>query len=231
MSLILDALRKSEDERRRGQAPDLFAPMPLPATRMRSPRIWPWALAGLSILGMAGLWVWRWPSVSTAKAIDTTEQLPSIAPAAPRASHIGIDRPTPPATTPSPPPTTHVELSTALAPPVVVAAAPIDPPTIATALAVSSSRPAEAAAENVSGSSSESLPSIATLSSTERTALPPLKLSMHVWDGEPGKRFAIIDGQRVTEGSSLSGMVVVAQISREGVVLDISGRHVLLPRP
>jgi general secretion pathway protein B len=72
--------------------------------------------------------------------------------------------------------------------------------------------------------------SIATLSSSERTALPPLKLSMHVWAEEPGKRFAILDGERVIEGSMLSG-AVVAQIRRDGLVLDIGGRRLWLPRP
>jgi hypothetical protein len=33
MSLILDALRKSEAERRRGKAPSLYAAMPVPGTR------------------------------------------------------------------------------------------------------------------------------------------------------------------------------------------------------
>ena len=79
-------------------------------------------------------------------------------------------------------------------------------------------------------SDSESLPSIAVLSASERASLPPLKLSMHVWNSEPGKRFAIIDGQRVTEGSTV-GACIIEQIRRDGVVLNISGRRVLLPRP
>ena len=42
MSLILDALRKSEAERRRGQSPDLFAATPgAPAPGRERPRVWP----------------------------------------------------------------------------------------------------------------------------------------------------------------------------------------------
>ena len=29
------------------------------------------------------------------------------------------------------------------------------------------------------------------------TALPPVKLSMHMWDADAGKRFVILDGQRI----------------------------------
>jgi general secretion pathway protein B len=73
-------------------------------------------------------------------------------------------------------------------------------------------------------------PPIAVLAASERAALPPLKLSMHVWNSDPGKRFAIIDGQRVTEGGS-AGAGVIEEIRRDGVVLNINGRRVLLPRP
>lgn len=64
----------------------------------------------------------------------------------------------------------------------------------------------------------------------ERSELPPYKLSMHVWASEPGKRFAIIDGKRVTEGSMATGSVV-EEIRRDGVVLNLRGRRYLLPRP
>lgn len=57
-----------------------------------------------------------------------------------------------------------------------------------------------------------------------------MKLSMHVWNSEAGKRFAIIDGQRIAEGSLL-GSSVVEEIRRDGVVLNINGRRVLLSRP
>jgi general secretion pathway protein B len=63
-----------------------------------------------------------------------------------------------------------------------------------------------------------------------RSSLPALKLSMHVFNNEPARRFAIIDGQRVTEGAQL-GSATVVEIRRDGVVLDVGGRRVLIPRP
>src|SRR5690606_6812904 len=60
MSLILDALRKAESERQRGQAPDLFAAAPpQPAGAPRPWRAWGgYALAGLLAVALAFL-VWR----------------------------------------------------------------------------------------------------------------------------------------------------------------------------
>ena len=58
MSLILDALRKSEAERRRGQAPDVFAATPgMPPMRAPAPRVWPLLLLGAMLLGSAWL-IW-----------------------------------------------------------------------------------------------------------------------------------------------------------------------------
>ena len=71
---------------------------------------------------------------------------------------------------------------------------------------------------------------MAVLDAATRGALPPLKLSMHVYADEPARRFAIIDGQRVAEGARLGGGVV-AQIRRDGVVIEVDGRRVLLPKP
>ena len=53
---------------------------------------------------------------------------------------------------------------------------------------------------------------------------------MHVYADEPARRFAIVDGQRVGEGALL-GSGRVAQIRRDGVVIEVNGRRVLLPKP
>ena len=71
---------------------------------------------------------------------------------------------------------------------------------------------------------------LAALPSGQRKALPPLRLSMHLWNEEPSRRLAILDGQRVTEGDRV-GDAVVAEISREGVVLDWNGERILVPLP
>jgi general secretion pathway protein B len=71
---------------------------------------------------------------------------------------------------------------------------------------------------------------VAVLDAGTRSGLPAMKLSMHVFNSDPARRFAIIDGQRVTEGSRL-GSATVVEIRRDGVVLEVGGTRVLLPRP
>ena len=51
----------------------------------------------------------------------------------------------------------------------------------------------------------------------DATSLPPVKLSMHMWDESPSRRFVILDGQRMAEGDR-NGEVTVVSIERDGVI-------------
>ena len=258
MSLILDALRKSEAERRRGQSPDLFAapviPGPLPDRTWL--RFWP--VPVFAALVLTALFLFRQAPA------DSLESGDGRRPASDTASDAANVAATP-ATPPSAPALDTAQrprdrLASSSPPPLAALGAPGRPPEpVAPAAAVLAMHPAPGNAStappaNASGPSpgtapvpspdarsasratapanaaEESLPPISVLDAVDRAALPALKLSMHVFADEPGKRFAIIDGQRVTEGATLGNAVVVA-IRRDGVVLDVNGRRVLLPRP
>ncbi len=228
MSLILDALRKSEAERRRGQSPDLFASLPVPAASRRPEllRLWPWfALAVLGLAAASVFWIARQADapaiVEPTRRVAVDDQggetlavvsppTPSSAVPAPAAKQVQPNSPPPPVSSPQTVPTTAAATPPSAVPAPTGAAAPPPLP--------------------VADSAVESLPPIAVLTASERASLPPLKLSMHVWDSEPGKRFAIIDGQRIGEGA-LVGSGVIEEIRRDGVVLVIDGRRILLPRP
>lgn len=244
MSLILDALRKSEAERRRGQAPDLFASAPAAPTArpIDLRRAGPWlVLLALSVAAGLVLWLGHGqPSPDTAGKLQSDP------------AHLDQARPQPPAMLPVPSLPTPAVTAPATVPPTAVALPEPSPATTATAAAaapparspaLATPDPAqqspvpmaamplpEPAAPAAADEGGQALPTLAVLEASERSALPPLKLSMHVWASEPGKRFAIVDGQRVTEGSTL-GVSIVEQIRRDGVVLNINGRRVLLPRP
>ena len=58
MSLILEALRKSEAERRRGEAPDLRVELPPPPPPKRHVPLAAWLAGGLAL---ALLVAWLWP--------------------------------------------------------------------------------------------------------------------------------------------------------------------------
>jgi general secretion pathway protein B len=254
MSLILDALRKSEAERQRGKAPGLFVTVPMtpPPRRGDWIRLWPWLGLSALLLAVVLYFLLRSngpastddeqnalvPSSATVSQSESTQA--AVARANASATNVGTGpQPAAPGATPAPirPPASNAAATSAtsrptIAPPSLAqqnanAQAPVPPasPSNPPAPAANTTPAAPADQDN-----DEALPPIAILDASERASLPPLKLSMHVYAQEPAKRFAIIDGQRVTEGSSI-GASVVEQIRRDGVVLNINGRRILIPRP
>jgi general secretion pathway protein B len=66
---------------------------------------------------------------------------------------------------------------------------------------------------------------LADLPPADRRALPPLRMSMHLFAAAPAERFVILDGQRVGEGDRL-GDAVVDEITADGAVLAWRGQRV-----
>ena len=60
--------------------------------------------------------------------------------------------------------------------------------------------------------------------------MPAVKLSMHMWDEAPSKRFVILDGQRMAEGDR-NGEITVVAIERDGVVVERNGQRARVPLP
>lgn len=252
MSLILDALRKSEAERRRGQAPDLYAELPplVPRTVARRPA-WPWWLAGAVAL-LATLWMLRdvqtmagsanapaadaaaplsapppdaAPVVITAQAPVATPAVTTvIAPKAPNPTAVPAVR-EPVATTAMP------AAATAEPPPAPPAPVtePVPPPRPSPVQVASATPPPATAPAPVTAPATAAAPlRLADLSAGEREQLPALKISMHMWGPTPDQRFAIIDGARVGQGDRV-GDAVVEEIGADSVVLSWHGQRLALP--
>lgn len=66
---------------------------------------------------------------------------------------------------------------------------------------------------------------LADLAPADRRALPPLRMSMHLFAAAPAERFVILDGQRVGEGDRL-GEAIVDEITSDGAVLAWRGQRV-----
>lgn len=235
MSVILDALRKSEAERQRGRAPGLFVEqVALPSRRRRRPA-WIFVLPALLAAGIVAGWFLRpqtnGPTVA-AVAVDAppaTMPAPAMpesvapAPALPVPADSDSLVPPPQLLPEVPPPNPQ-------AVPPSTAAVPVPPPVAsAPAAAEPPLAPVEAAAPALPVE--PLLPRLADLPAAERAMLPPLKLSMHVFADEPAQRFVILDGRRQGEGASPAAGVVIEEIRRDGVVLSANGRRLLLPRP
>ena len=256
MSLILEALRKSEAERQRGRAPGLFVEQVAsrPKARAAMPA-WAWLLGTLLLATLAFL-TWRElareereergqvhltpPTSPESRAVDAGQApLPEAPPAAPAPS--------------APAPATSLAASAredlgATEPPAPTPTSAATPSTTTetagTAFAqndASERRPTPVAeattgAEEVnltpfSDEPAESLPTLASLDAGTRAQLPPLKLSMHVYADEPAQRFVILDGQRLGEGASPRAGLVLEEIRRDGLVLSVNGQRLLLARP
>lgn len=232
MSLILEALRKSEAERRRGQVPDVALELPpTPASRPRTLAAWllP-ALVGAVLLVLVGWWIQREPAkiASSEAAIEATQTPPT--PADPAPALMPRIEPSPAARA-----MTSVQAAGIAAP---VATPPPKPATVSTAATPSPDIAAARAAQNQP--MAQTMPTAqvparplqppASAISNDTSMLPPIKLSMLIWDEVPSRRFVILNGQRMVEGDHYGGITVVG-IERNGVVVESNGNSVRVPLP
>lgn len=263
MSLILEALRKSEAARRRGQAPDVHAAMPPPFPAQTKPVPgWLWLLAGsvASLVVLALAWQLLAP---TSRPLVAAIPVPgATTPVAQEsaAQRTASKRPAPTRSPPPLPPVQRLIRTPAASPPptqapVATAAkkqeetsaprqvattsnsermpAPVAPPsssdvTVPAPDQMPISAPAIATLPPPSTPMRDDIETVSDLSPAERRALPPLRLSMHLWNPERARRFVIIDGNRLGEGDR-SGDLVISAITSDGVVLDWRGRSLKLP--
>lgn len=241
MSFILDALKKSENERQRHIGPSL-ADVQV-RRRERERPWWVFAVAGLLVinLGVLAIVLMREaPEAQPRSAAPTAGAAPPLQPAA---------RPAPQTTTATP--TTRYESGTALEPSVrslaQEAGAP-DPegglaqvPELAADVGAASVAPplvrriepgasgAGAVDEPSRQRTEEVLPTLDNLTASG-TALPELHLDIHVHSPNPAERFVFVNMRKYVEGQTLNEGPAVERITAEGVVLNHRGLRFLLPR-
>jgi general secretion pathway protein B len=236
MSFILDALRKSEAARRRSEAPDLFTNMPQTQPPLQARPRWPWWLLGAALVVALAIVAWLLtqptpPSIAAAPAIEGNDTLPASQPATDEdaTAQATATAEAEPANDPPPPPAQAVAerpaATIAVQPPALPAAPPPAaslpaPPPVSAPVTAPVAAPAPPSA-------GDRIVSPAELEPTLRGELPALKLSMHLWNETPARRFIILDGQRLKEGDVLgegvSGGIVVERIDRDGAVLAWRG--------
>lgn len=229
MSYILEALRRSQAERERGQVPGLNAQpaavAALPALREGPP--WHWLLpAGLGGLAVAALllWFWRAPAAPSAAAV-LAAPTPTHAP-----TQALTPAPTPgpaPSPAPSPAPLPVVVSAppqAASPPPAAVAAAtpPAPAPAVSpgsTTAALPTSPSATATAPTSTSVSTPRTVRFSDLSAEQRRELPALSMGGSVWSESALSRFVIVNGQVVREGDTAAPGVVVDRIGPKSVLL------------
>lgn len=62
-----------------------------------------------------------------------------------------------------------------------------------------------------------------------RAAFPELRLDVHVYDDDPTRRWALVNGKKAVEGSTLAEGPTVSAITPDGIVFDFRGRAALFP--
>jgi general secretion pathway protein B len=202
MSLILDALKRSEHQRRLARDPVYRKTM----SAALSARLWPRLMTGMAVLLIAALAALGWsllhPPVaavnSPPEAVESSTQM-SAAVVVPGASE-------------NPPPATAGEVSPH-----------------ATPVALSADKPASIQTEPATGHGDA--PWLASLPDAFRRRLPPLVVNIHVYSPDEGQRILYINNRPVRRGEALQDGIVVEEVVEDGAVLKFREQRFKLPRP
>lgn len=243
MSFILDALKKSENERQRQIGPSLAD---VPMRRKKNDRPWwAFAIAALLVVNLGVLAVVLLRSGGEADA----KPVPAPEPAIGSAPSVAVPQPVAPAPV-SPPAQSTPAIAGSNARSLADEALP-----------ESSPEPADPAQADLSGAASVppgpaivraiDAPSVAPLRSSPAyepqvpsnemlpthgslvaggTSLPDLRLDIHVYSPLPAERFVYVNMRKYSEGQALSEGPSVERITSDGVVLNQQGLRFLLPR-
>ena len=226
MSLILDALRKSEAQRRRGELPALSLELPPATTRPAPSRAW-WIALPVGI-ALAALAIWL------IGPHDTTPPEPRQVEAAGPITRdaVAAEAATPDAEGAGAAGEGFEQAKDGLRPALAAGRGllPANPSPAAPAPPPEATPPPARIPATVDATTDAPVLTLADLTPEERRALPPLKLSMHLWNEDPGRRFVILDGHRLGEGDR-TGNAIVERIDPAGVILATDGRRIRLPLP
>lgn len=247
MSFILDALKKSENERKRTIGPSLAD---APIRRIQSERPWWAAAVGALLIVNLGVLLVVLIRRDATPAASVAPSIPSVQFSA-RGAAAG-ESPAAPAEAPSnrfvttrSNPAVRSLADEAItsdasgsyyddryeadyAPPnaaLAAAAAVPEGPPIVQPLRDKAAAPAQPAAAE---QSNEILPTLNSLNASG-SSLPELRLDIHVYSATPKERFVYVNMHKYLEGQTLSEGPHIERITPEGVILNSQGLRFLLP--
>lgn len=254
MSYILDSLKKSEQQRRQGELPNLQSDHPgstPPAPRKRG--VWPWLVVAVLLVNAGALAWWLTsapsapqpgrlskPGVSQVQTTPDTPAPTASRPSVPNRRTAAVADPdkspamvqaepeksTPEKSTPKPL-TENPNQDGGHRQTQPQAASPISqPPPAAPPAKASQPAPRPPA---VAGS--PAIIPLEDLPAEVRSGLPDLKLSLLYYTAAPEKRLARLNGKNLREGDTVETGVTLKEIRPEGAVISFRGKLILLPRP
>lgn len=246
MSLILDALKKAEQDRHAGQAPALDELLvrraPPVARRRRDAQQDVLAMAAIimaALFAVAGLAYWLWPAdeapvaaVAAAAPADEGTEPPAAAlridperlaePLA-EAPETGVDT----TDTNAAEAATMDELDgdqPSRATPSAPTADIREPATLPTMIDETTPAPTPAAVV-------ENVRPLKEMPPAFRSELPKLSVDVHVYDDNPLRRFVLINGKKYRETDTLIDGPRVVEIMPNGVIVEHRGSKVLIELP
>jgi len=242
MSYILDALKRADAERDRGQVPGLHAHPLGEGSKADAPSGLPrWALWGGVAAGAVVLAALAWRM-----GADANAPVPVVIPPAPAEATAPAPLATAPVpnTTPAPAPANATPDVPSYAPPPVAAAprptrearppaaVPSEPPVAAaparTPVATPAAQPAPAASVAAPAATAR-IPLLSELPSSLRQQLPTLTVSGSVYSDDAASRFIMLNGDVVKEGAQPAPGLVVERIEPRSAVLRYKGERFRLP--
>ncbi|MGC3981357.1 MAG: general secretion pathway protein GspB [Steroidobacteraceae bacterium] len=242
MSFILDALKKSEQERERQQQPVLLE-LPV-GRRSRAQPLWMWIVIGLLVLNCVLLLVMWWRNgtlpvaavPSSSAIVSSAASSPAAQPSAPlvsapprsadvRSLQNEADFETEPA---EDLPTAAVQTTPDLSGPPLVRSTPAQAQTF-TPLEASTAFKANPAV-TPSAATPDMLPTLENLGGSSALGFANLNLNLHVYANTASERFVFINSKKYSEGQALVEGPLVEKITSDGVILNYRNQRFLLPR-
>ena len=243
MSFILDALKKSENERQRQVGPSLAD---IPMRRAKSERPW-WAVAvaALLVINLGVLIVVLTrngkpdapaPAPSQAAPVQRAAQPQPKTYTPPQTNTMGAaSRVDPSVRSLADEASSDADLSAepSLDPALAGAAMVPDGPPVVRSVTPPNVAPlpnaSTFAARTREPAQEEILPTNSSLAASG-TSLPDMKLDIHVYSATPAERFVFVNMRKYVEGQSLSEGPMLERITPDGAVLNQRGMRFLLPR-
>jgi len=224
MSFILDALRKSENQRQRNTTPGIADARVSARSDKRSYwKVVVGVLVALNAALLLALWLRPGEQAPTATVRQPASRPP--AQSAPAAANRRLTQ-----AMPSPETRTTTEPSSAVPAPAgsPSSSAPTRPPET-TAPAYTTPAPTAINSSNAPSQSS-SIPSLETLQLQGIITLPPQRVDLHVYSDIPADRLVFINMKKLREGDQLTDGPVIQEITPDGIIMTHNGSRFFMSR-
>ena len=240
MSYILDALRKSETERRQGRIPDLGQQVQLiHKPRKKSIPVLVWVALGLVLNAAVLAWIF-WPQGRPGSPTDQTIPSAGIAAPEPTVEPVIVNGEPEPLRQASAPervqsPSTSDTLEDAIEIPTpgantespmdaVVETDDVDGPERPTVIVPRPRGPSAINPSEPEGANARTAPHLVELPLSFQKRVPDLIFNSHIYASAPSARRVMINDNYLRPGESFSG-ITVERITEEGVELSMDGRR------